>query len=321
MTFQVNINFKGIDERWHEALGSCIRLIIQEIAKVLNVERLDGITVAVDYPQALIELDRGFASMHPLTQTNDGIAFGIAMTPAVLRNGVVKSHIVLNAALLAPFLREATDAEIAHLIHTIAHELGHVHDLAFRDKAMPNVILKHNISDWDDYCLFDIADTCWQEYAACRLSAQFGSDPADGYQEVFLNHLRTAKTAANESIKEYRLHGELMPTAYDVARRHGDLMKYASYLTGHLDGLGMPLSERLPACQREIESGYFATTYKAFAGELRRLWGDKTCWCGIEAFDTLKCIVRKHLADNGMVFRRTCDNNVYIEFPFTEEAM
>jgi hypothetical protein len=316
-TFKTNIILRGFPAELDAPIRDMLGLVIRELASILNLEKLDGITIATDYEEALIQLDRGFDASHPLSRTDDVIAQGIAMTPAVVRNGTVKAHVVLAASVVAPLLKSpTTDDDVGFTIHTIAHELAHVHDLAFRDRAMPNVILKHRTTHWDEFCLFDIADACWQEYAACRLSAPFGLDPATGYIEVFLCHLQAAKSAADKAILNYRSHGDLVPTATEVARCHGNLMKFASYVIGHFDGLGAPISERFPDCSRSIRESYFSNAFEELSHELNRLWMQKEYWDGLNSFDGLTGVVRKHLANSGMVFMRTDRNEVYIAFPF-----
>jgi hypothetical protein len=61
---------------------------------------LDGVIISIDYDAGLQQLDRGYQTTGLLTPTNDEIASGIAMTPYVLRNGRVMSHMVLSAAVV-----------------------------------------------------------------------------------------------------------------------------------------------------------------------------------------------------------------------------
>src|ERR1700728_2515316 len=83
---------KGFPEEDAKRLGELIWLFVRELSRIIDLEHLDGITVADDYPAALRDLDRGFEATRPLTPTTEN-ATGVAMTPAVLRDGVLKSHI------------------------------------------------------------------------------------------------------------------------------------------------------------------------------------------------------------------------------------
>lgn len=62
-------------------------------------------TVAFDYDEALAELDRGYETTYQLTATK-GVAIGVAMAPTVIRDGVIKTHLVLNANYALSILEE-----------------------------------------------------------------------------------------------------------------------------------------------------------------------------------------------------------------------
>src|SRR4051812_44268890 len=67
---------------------------IRVLSSFIDVERLDGVTIADDYDLALRNLDRGFEPGEPLARSNDERIVGVGMAPAVLRNGIVKGHLV-----------------------------------------------------------------------------------------------------------------------------------------------------------------------------------------------------------------------------------
>jgi hypothetical protein len=97
----MDIHLIGYDTEEHAneigaLVSECLTAVASELD--LSLDDLDGITVAHDYARALAELDRGFAASQPLAPTSD-LAVGIAMTPAVLRDGCVKAHIVLHAGI------------------------------------------------------------------------------------------------------------------------------------------------------------------------------------------------------------------------------
>lgn len=66
--------------------------VLCEVSRYIDMRTIDGVTVGVDYTQALAELDRGRAEPRPLTHATaeeDGV-IGAAMAPSVLRDGAVK---------------------------------------------------------------------------------------------------------------------------------------------------------------------------------------------------------------------------------------
>ena len=121
-----------------ERFGDLIAKMVRYISRHINLERLDGITVAFDYDQALARLDRGYKPAKPLTRTGTEQLVGVAMTPAVLRQGAVKAHMVFHAPFVM-HLEEYEDPTPAFrlALYLVAHECGHVEDLKHRDEAFP----------------------------------------------------------------------------------------------------------------------------------------------------------------------------------------
>ena len=138
----------GCDFEEGEQSAGVTRYLVQELGRLLDLERLDGITFAADYAQALTKLDRGFPSTIPLEPTKEH-GTGIAMTPHVLRNGVVKSHVVFDLAVL----RHIKTLESEHwklVFNLIAHECAHVHDNKIFDVSFPGLLLRTRYKDLEE---------------------------------------------------------------------------------------------------------------------------------------------------------------------------
>jgi hypothetical protein len=57
----------------------------------MNLSSLSRVWVSYDYENTLLSLNRGDEIQTKLTPTQDDVAVGIAMTPAIIENGAVKS--------------------------------------------------------------------------------------------------------------------------------------------------------------------------------------------------------------------------------------
>jgi hypothetical protein len=95
LSFQV----QGYDEELARKVAGTVHTIISQLSRFMPLGSLDGVTIATDYASALRGLDRGSAPpMRTLEATLDNqLGTGIAMAPLVLRDGVVKTHLVLAA--------------------------------------------------------------------------------------------------------------------------------------------------------------------------------------------------------------------------------
>lgn len=98
------------DEEVGKRLAYAVADVIRVVGSFIDLTKLDGVTIACDYDEALTELDRGIDGLRPLTRSNTEEMQGVAMTPAVMRDGIVKSHLVFNAAYVVPLIAdEATE--------------------------------------------------------------------------------------------------------------------------------------------------------------------------------------------------------------------
>jgi hypothetical protein len=126
-----------------DQLVTNVRTIVDIFSQAVDLSGLDGITIAADYRKALATLDRGYETDHVLTPTTEG-ATGVAMSPLVKRNGVLKTHIVLDAALMLALLdTAATYHSIARM--TLVHECVHVYEHTSFNKAFPGFFLQKKI--------------------------------------------------------------------------------------------------------------------------------------------------------------------------------
>ena len=167
-------------------VGTCIR----ELSRQFDLSRLDGVTVAYDYAQALLDLDRGYETNFRLTPSDTHVV-GIAMTPSVIRDGTLKSHVLLNAAYMAP-LEDFKHEHFGFVLHTISHECAHVEVTHKFDAAFPGFLLRTAHADARIGYRWQIILACWDEYAATLLSAGFGAEPTEGYEDTFLKSSTTA---------------------------------------------------------------------------------------------------------------------------------
>ena len=122
--FGVNVRGQFPSEEDARKLGTVVGGWVREFSRVFDLSRLDGVTVAEDYAQALAQLDRGRETSETLTASS-GSVVGVGMTPAVLRDGLLKSHIVLNANHVWA-IQDATLEGFQLAVHLVAHECAHV---------------------------------------------------------------------------------------------------------------------------------------------------------------------------------------------------
>lgn len=307
------------------------RLVAQEVTsclysfgKLLNLERLSRVVVTYDYKGTLAALDLGFKTSEPLTPTQDDLATGIAMATAILDNGEPRSVMVLNAEYMSIFAHrdkpECAEA-IQRMIHTVAHECGHVHDFSVQIKAFPNEKLKMKPLDKDSFLSY-VAGGCWEEYIASRLSAFVAVESeTQELEETFCKALERTKTRGDAAIRQYQMHHDIPRVLHEVTHEYKRLLVYGSYLIGHIDGLGGGIQELGPqAYERTQQIGYFKPFFEKLVAHLRDLHSTYGQWKTIEVFEPLKLLVHELLKTGGMDIQQRSEG-LYLEIPFSPERV
>jgi len=289
-----------------------------QISRYIDLSNLDGLTLGGDYPKALAELDRGYESTIVLTPSND-IAVGIAMTPSVIRDGKRKSHIVLNANIAACLVNSEHEV-FSFALHTLAHECAHVEVTAAFERCFPNVLLRSKRPDLQEQCRWGVILACWDEYAACRISAGFGEEPTKGYEEIFIEALGTTREKANAAIRAYRLHGEHSRIACEVYAEYGRLMKHTAYLLGDLDARGVLLAER-PLSVAALNGHFFEPYLQRLSKALRDLFDGFGAWTDETLFAALGDIVDDLAHDGGVTMTKSKPGFVNISVPYRSDTM
>lgn len=305
----VAMSFHGFDQESAENLAAGLGAAMFELGKIIDISTLDGVTVAFDYDEALATLDRGYSTTHVLRRTSD-VALGVAMTPAVLREGLLKSHIVLAANVASTLISE--DEYLRGLtIHTLSHECAHVEVTAAWDKCFPDELLrpsKH--SSLLEFWRYDVVTACWDEYAACRIAGTLGHDPLTGYETTFLTVLEQCDEKVAALVREFH-GGSADPLVGPIFGVYGNLMKFACYMLGTMAAVGkqgdysdfvsaaLQASWFLPYCTRLDEA------CNAIFEEFGR-WPDK------RLFDTVADILEEAVVQNVMDIWRLDDDRYRI---------
>lgn len=313
-----NICLRGFaDEDVARKLGNDVGNYLRSLSRFIDVSNLDGLTVAYDYAQALLELDRGYETTRQLTASS-GDAIGVAMTPSVIRNGKLRSHIVINGGL-AEYLSDPKGEHFDLALHTLAHECAHVEVTNRFDEAFPNTLLQKSYGTYVEALQWEVILACWDEYAVCRICARIGAEPTNGYEEVFLGQLESAPEAAKNSIIEYRIHGDLDRMLAEVLGAYGNLMKFASYHIGNLRGLDIAIDDR-ERTNSALSGHWFEPFFCRLADIHDKLFAQYGVWQDKADFEAIGALAQSVLAERGVIIRPEGDN-YYVDVPFSPETM
>lgn len=300
------------------AVANTVGAAVRIFSKTIDLSTLCRVTVAVDYKEALRSLDRGFQATSELTPS-EGFSVGVAMAVPVIQQGTVKSHLVFNAAYVAPIVHHENEFW-AGAVHVIAHECAHVEITAAFDKAFPGEMLVTKYPTYHAALRWQISQGCWDEYAATWISARLGQPQTEGYEENFLHWLAKAQEEANEKIIAYRYHGDNRQITDEVYAIYGSLMKYACYHIGNMRGLALTLDD-LPATKAALDGHWFEPYFHQLKTACDALAKDFGRWPDKSGFEALGDIADEIVSEGRVEVTAYEDGSMHIDVPYTMQTL
>lgn len=309
-------------EEGAKQLGYAVLSCVNTLGRLIDLSTLDGVTIAIDYDAALAELDRGVDGLRPLSRSDSPEMQGVAMSTPVMRNGQVKSHIILNAAVVAALaVEDAPKDEIHQAIGIIAHECAHVQITAQKEFAIPDARFGTRIENYERAVLFQLGEVCWDEYAACRISAPFARNQTERHAEIVAEVVAVALTRSRAAIRSYRRHGDLHRLIEEAGPALCEPMKAVAYLLGGMDGAEETWADHSVARQA-IEAGGYGNHVDELQQALRMLWDTQDHWDPtLDTFDPLLAIGKRVFEAGGIHFRNSPDGSTYIDVPVTFDTI
>lgn len=293
---------------------------IQSANPNLDLRRVERIIICTDFAKELDDLSTSAASGNPITHTNEDYATAIAKVMLLPKNDDFEIVPVINAniaSVLGYPDQESDVGGVDSVTHFLHHELCHVHDDNKKIDAYREDMLKTRYFGKDMF-IRPLAETCWSEYAANRLSSNSATTLAVEMMASSLDEaLERTKTAIDDEIEKYRYHADL-ERLLAFFQRHGEfLVKAACYLLGYIDGLGKPLKEISPQTANLILGSYFEATWKNLHISLSKMYKkypDK--WIDLTVYDELAFVLENYYDNMGLVLSTTDDNQAYVNVPF-----
>jgi len=308
-------------EEFAKNFGETCIYILSELSKRFNLSNLDGVTIAYDYSSEVAAIDRGsngFGELKPST----GDVEGIAMAPAVMRDGKIKSHLILNANYLVPML-DFNGKHVEKGINVIAHECAHVEsNHAFYD-CFPEYSYGKIIHSVTEYLRILAGQASWDEYFATKLSATIGDSDPKAFQETFLRVLDTSEKSIYSVLIDYQHHHDVTKGIEEVGNAVIELMKFASYMIGDCIGRKENPSE-IPNVKAALNKSWFSPYFFELVNSLNALDEDYPNWPSFEPFERVMRLYDSVLAHYGVVVESSDSDSPYVHFykmPFYDDYL
>lgn len=278
----INVADSTIDQSVIKALRSYVQEISERFA--LELDTLEGITIADNFRGFTNEFDTGFGPQ----DRPDVSELAVGVTPQVLRDGQLRSHVILPRLILTAFLRQDQSEARKDARYTIAHELAHADEQCRAGKQFAAELIELHITP-DPLKVGRRA--VWSEYYVCRNVA--AADPAmlSILEEVlvrsteeFTNDCPTARARIAASNDRAGVHGRLCTTAFrffiDAAR-----------LLGQLDGLGIELKTTCRIAPAYLADAKLTSTFEDLHAKLKLLWDSFPNWSGLDDLQSIIVVI------------------------------
>ena len=296
------ISLKGCgDESTNRTVEELLRAFVSAMAKVLPLDRLDGITVSDDYPAALRAVDQGFENAPALDTVSAEIGIGIAHTVTVLRSGVVKGRIVLSNTVCAWLI--ADDRMVANWsVQTLVRQFARVALIRMVDEALPGHLLapvKGGMTGW----LYQVADGVPHIYVASWTAAAFGdgTETVIGERELLASSLDRLRSRASEARRAYRSEDDAAEFVDAVMPAIGDVLAFAASLTGHCASAGVSALDGKGALAAALDRAGLSRWFDVYRADLERFRRRLGRWESFEEFLAFNRHVERLLWGIGMI--------------------
>lgn len=314
-----NVSFLGCaEEPIAQEIAATVKHIVSEIGLIVPLNRLDGVTFAMDYDAALRDLDRGFKANTPLTTTNEPNAVGMAMAPIVRRDGVAKAHIVARSSIGHGLITEDENIR-THCTYLFADRLVSAACTELFDVAIPGTYFTQ-IERQFDSIRYEIVAPSWTAYIGTRVCAPIFTEAREGYTELLLSALERAQKELPEIRLSYRFDGDLgklMTAAISEVKR---ILQHAASLIGHADGLKETPFDGNGKLQAMLTRMNLRQWFDWYQRDLRKMYESRGEWKSFDEFLTLGDHAERLLIQYGMFLWERPDGNCGVAVPLISDA-
>lgn len=319
-SFEYELAFRACeDQELAESIGDQLRAVVFQLSEILPLSRLDGITVAGDYPNALREIKRGFESAQPVETIPSDIGIGIAQTVTVLRSGEVKGRLVISSSIgTALTLEDGERRDFA--LYVVVRQLVLVAMIELIEAALPETKL-NSIEGELDAWLYPHLDAALHAYVASRTAAGFGD--ADELfaikSELLADRLHRMRNTVLKEKLSYRNHGDLDRLLEITLPYVRHVLLFGADLLGHCASTRSPSPQESEELRQALEQAGLANWLEVYQRDLEQFFKKLGRWNSLDEFLVLNIHVERLLWQLGMIPWQTPEG-IRVEIPFGTDA-
>ena len=300
-------------------INDSLQRIVSALSQVLPLGRLEGITFANDYPQALKDVDRGFDNAPPLETVSPEIGVGVAQMVTVLRSGDVKGRIIMSSDI-GNALTSNDETQLGLAVHVVVKELVLVAMLEIVDKTFPGIWLQPLEGEFDSW-LYAHADAALQGYVASYFAAGFGDqrELVESKRQLLAGGVNRMRFIVVKERLSYRYHGNvdaLLAVAFPAVRQ---VLTLAADLLGHCSSTEIPPFHAGDELEEALEQAGLANWLDVYWADLEQFRSRLGQWESFGEFLALNVHVERLLWQLGIVPWES-SKGIRVEVPIGTDA-
>jgi hypothetical protein len=284
-----------------QELSSAIQGIVASLAQALPLHRLDGITIATDYRDAVTTLDRGYEGASPAETVPEEIGQGIARTMTVKRDGVWKQRVIVDAGPAFALLSDES-GDVEWGLYILVRQLAEVAISEMIERHLPDVWMKP-ISDPLHGFLYPSLHPAIFGYLGSHISAGFGDPPhhTDVKRELLITALGEMRSGGLAARLDYRHHGDMDRLLGVVMPRISYVLQFAADLLGHCAASGADPFDSDGDLAAALSEAGLQHWFPIYRDRLERLRLRMGLWEGFDEFLALNVHVERLMWQLGML--------------------
>jgi len=286
------------DTAW---LGEKIKALVSILSQALPLERLDGITMARDYPAAVGALDRGLHTENQLVPVTPEIGVGISQTVTIVRSGRLMCRIIVSDSVAHDLLSHDPE-RVGWAVHVLAHELAHVGMIGTVERVLPGSTLAHPDSLLDRN-LSAILYPGLIVHVASHIAAGFGhpeaiADMLRGFLAQSIKYMATRVPHERQAYLRHRDIDRLVSVAFPAVRH---VLILAAQLLGHCTAARLSPAGDSHALSDVLDRENLTNWFKTYESDLERFRNRLGQWDSFDEFVAFNIHVERLLWHIGIV--------------------
>jgi hypothetical protein len=263
------VGFEGTDAA--AALSEIVHAVVQELSRNIPLLSLDGIVFADDYAAAVRNIDRGDPSLGTDSAQSREYGRGVAKPVKVIRNGVPKIQLVIDASIAVELLSGDHDHQqgalhiLVNMLASIAHSDLHEIKLPSLTPAPPNEVVRF---------LYRWISKAPGNYFSARESAFIDPSAGERLATLVVDSLASARQSIENARLQYRIDNDLDCLLTKAMPPISYVLEHAAEWLGHRDGL--PDQDDFPGAKlpTKLEALELHHWLELFGRDLRELYSD-----------------------------------------------